>query len=116
MDMDKKYRKKLNAEFLEMKPLMGVLTILNNAENKMFIKESTNLKAFSNRIRFELNNGQFDNRNLQDDWIRLGEKSFVFENTIIVPWEENKIIDYKKKLQKARNDLKEEQSKAKNIY
>jgi len=113
--MDKKYRKKLNAEFLEMKPLMGVLTILNNAENKIFIRESINLRALYNRIRFELNNGQFDNRNLQDDWIRLGEKSFVFENTIIVPWEEN-IIDYKKKLQKARNDLKEEQSKSKNIY
>lgn len=113
--MDKKYRKKLNAEFLEMKPLMGVLTILNNAENKIFIRESINLRALYNRIRFELNNGQFDNRNLQDDWIRLGEKSFVFENTIIVPWEEN-IIDYKKKLQKARNDLKEEQSKARNIY
>ncbi|PUV25295.1 MULTISPECIES: GIY-YIG nuclease family protein [Sphingobacterium] len=115
MNMDKKYRKKLNAEFLEMKPLMGVLTILNNAENKIFIRESINLRALYNRIRFELNNGQFDNRNLQDDWIRLGEKSFVFENTIIVPWEEN-IIDYKKKLQKARNDLKEEQSKARNIY
>ncbi|QIH34705.1 GIY-YIG nuclease family protein [Sphingobacterium sp. DR205] len=116
MRMDKKYRKKLNTEFLEMKPLMGVLTILNNAENKIFIKESTNLKALSNRIRFELNNGKFDNRNLQSDWIRLGEESFVFENAIIVPWEENKFIDYKKKLQKARNDLQEEQIKAKNIY
>ena len=34
----KKYRKKLKTEFLGTKPLMGVLTILNNAENKIFIK------------------------------------------------------------------------------
>jgi hypothetical protein len=114
--MDKKYRKKLKTEFLGTKPLMGVLTILNNAENKIFIKESTNLRALSNRIQFELNNGQFDNRNLQDDWNRLGEESFVFENAIIVPLEENKIIDYKKKVLKASNDLKEEQSRIKSIY
>jgi len=114
--MDKKYRKKLKTEFLGTKPLMGVLTILNNAENKIFIKESTNLKALSNRIRFELNNGQFDNRNLQDDWNRLGEESFIIENAIIVPLEENKIIDYKKKVLKAGNDLKEEQSRIKSIY
>lgn len=114
--MDQKYRKKLNAEFLETKPLMGVLAILNNAENKIFIKESINLRALSNRIRFELNNGQFDNRSLQDDWIRLGEESFVFENAIILPWEDDKIVDYKKKVLKACNDLKEEQSKTKNIY
>jgi len=114
--MDKKYRKKLKTEFLGTKPLMGVLTILNNAENKIFIKESTNLRALSNRIQFELNNGQFDNRNLQDDWNRLGEESFVFENVIIVPLEENKIIDYKKKVLKAGNDLKEEQSRIKSIY
>jgi len=114
--MDKKYRKKLKTEFLGTKPLMGVLTILNNAENKIFIKESTNLRALSNRIQFELNNGQFDNRNLQDDWNRLGEESFVFENVIIVPLEENKIIDYKKKVLKASNDLKEEQSRIKSIY
>jgi len=114
--MDKKYRKKLKTEFLGTKPLMGVLTILNNAENKIFIKESTNLRALSNRIQFELNNGQFDNRNLQDDWNRLGEESFVFENAIIVPLEENKIIDYEKKVLKASNDLKEEQSRIKSIY
>jgi len=114
--MDKKYRKKLNAEFLEMKPLMGVLAILNNAENKVFIKESIDLRALSNRIRFELNNGKFDNRSLQDDWNRLGEKSFFFENAMIVPCEENKIVDYKKEVLKARNDLKQEQSKTKNIY
>lgn len=114
--MDQKYRKKLNAEFLETKTLMGVLAILNNAENKIFIKESINLRALSNRIRFELNNGQFDNRSLQDDWIRLGEESFVFENAIILPWEDDKIVDYKKKVLKACNDLKEEQSKTKNIY
>ncbi|WP_153398755.1 GIY-YIG nuclease family protein [Chryseobacterium vaccae] len=116
MNMDKKYRKKLNAEFLEMRPLMGVLTILNNAENKIFIKESFNLGALTNRIRFELNNGRFDIKSLQEDWIRLGEENFVFKIAITVPWEENKFIDYKKKLQKARNDLQEEQSKAKNIY
>ncbi|WP_343539249.1 GIY-YIG nuclease family protein [Sphingobacterium thalpophilum] len=114
--MDKTYRKKLNAEFLEMRPLMGVLTILNNVENKIFIKDSINLGALTNRIRFELNNGQFDNRNLQDDWNRLGEKSFVFENAIIVPWEENKIIDYRKKALKACNNLKEEQSRTKSLY
>lgn len=114
--MDKKYRKKLNAEFLGMKPLMGVLTILNNAENKIFIRESTNLRALSNRIRFELNNGQFDNRSLQQDWIRLGEEIFIFENAIIVPWEDDKIVDYKKKVLKASNDLKEEQSRIKSIY
>jgi hypothetical protein len=40
--MNKIDKKQLKAEFLESKPLMGVLTIYNSAENKIHIADSLN--------------------------------------------------------------------------
>lgn len=114
--MDKNYKKQLRAQFLEIKPLMGVLTILNKAENKIYIAESMNLTALFNKMKFVLNSGQFDNKILQEDWNRLGKDNFVFENAVVIPFEENKIIDYKKQILTARNDLIKELSKTIHLY
>jgi hypothetical protein len=114
--MDKSYKKQLRAQFLEKKPLMGVLTILNKVDNKLYIAESMNLTALSNKIQFILNSGQFDHKILQEDWNRLEKDNFVFENAVVIPLEENKMIDYKKQILKARNDLKEELSKTIHLY
>ncbi|RKE87283.1 GIY-YIG nuclease family protein [Epilithonimonas arachidiradicis] len=114
--MDKNYKKQLRAQFLENKPLMGVLTILNKAENKIYIAESMHLTALSNKIKFVLGSGQFDNKILQEDWNRLGKDNFVFENAIVIPFEENKMIDYKKQILKTGNDLKKELSKTVILY
>ena len=114
--MNKIDKKQLKAEFLESKPLMGVLTIYNSAENKTYIADSLNLTALSNRIRFMLNMGQFDNKNLQADWNRLGEGNFLFENAVIIPFENDKIIDYKKVVLHAAAELKSKVSETTSIY
>lgn len=114
--MDKNYKKQLRARFLENKPLMGVLTILNTAENKIYVAGSMHLAALSNKIKFTLNSGQFDNLNLQEDWKRLGEGNFVFDHAVIIAYEENKMIDYKKQIQKAENDMKEKLGKTIDVY
>ncbi|MNJ95424.1 hypothetical protein D3C87_131360 [compost metagenome] len=114
--MNKIDKKQLKAEFLESKPLMGVLTIYNRAENKTYIADSMNLKALSNRIRFMLNMGQFDKKSLQEDWNRLGEGNFLFENAVIIPFENDKIIDYKKVVHHATTEWKSKVSETTSIY
>ncbi|WP_294277991.1 GIY-YIG nuclease family protein [uncultured Chryseobacterium sp.] len=114
--MDKNYKKQLKARFLESKPLMGVLTILNTAENKIYVAGSMHVAALSNKIKFTLNSGQFNNLTLQEDWKRLGEGNFVFDHPVIIVPEENKMIDYKRQIQKAGNDMKEKLSKTIDIY
>ncbi|TWI22979.1 GIY-YIG nuclease family protein [Sphingobacterium siyangense] len=114
--MNKVDKKQLKSEFLESKPLMGVLTIYNRAENKIHIADSLNLTALSNRIRFMLNMGQFDNKNLQADWNRLGEGNFLFENAVIIPFENDKITAYKKVVLHAATELKSKVSETTSIY
>jgi hypothetical protein len=114
--MNKVEKKQLKAEFLDIKPLMGVLTIYNRIENKIYIADNMNLIALSNRIRFMLNLGQFDNKSLQDDWNRLGEGNFLFENAVVISLEKDKIIDYRKSVLHAANEFKSKVSETTSIY
>ncbi len=63
-----------------------------------------------------LNMGQFDNQNLQADWNQLGEGNFLFENAVIIPFENDKIIDYKRVVHHAATELKSKVSETTSIY
>lgn len=95
---------------------MGVLTIYNAKEDKIWISGNTNLRALSNRMRFVLESGQCEIKSLQEDWNRLGQNAFIIEDSRIILFEENKIINYKKAVRIAENKLKEELKKSKIIY
>ena len=114
--MNKIEKKQLKTEFLDIKPLMGVLTIYNRTENKIYIADNMNLTALSNRIRFMLNMGQFDNKSLQDDWNRLGEENFLFKNAVVISLENDKNIDYRKAVLHAANEFKTKVRETTSIY
>lgn len=42
----------------------------------MYIEGTVNAGALINRIKFTLNSGQFDNKELHRDWDEMGEDSF----------------------------------------
>lgn len=58
---------------------MGILRIRNNADGRVFLLSARNLPGIMNSQRFSLRHGSHPNRELQDDFNRLGEESFSFE-------------------------------------
>lgn len=56
----------------------GVFQIRNKLNNKIFIGSCRNINSL-NGIRFQLNNGNYINSGLQEDWSKFGENAFVFE-------------------------------------
>ena len=51
-----------------MKPEMGILMVTSLANNKHFLSSRPNLRAWRDRIKFQLSMGSFPNRTLQQDW------------------------------------------------
>lgn len=58
---------------------MGVFRIRNTVDGRSLIGTSVNLPAILNRHRFGLESGTHANRELLEDWRRLGPEAFVFE-------------------------------------
>ncbi|MBI5837084.1 MAG: GIY-YIG nuclease family protein [Candidatus Eisenbacteria bacterium] len=58
---------------------MGVFRVLNTANGRYFIGSSPDLPGMLNRVRFQLGNGSFPNRALQEDWKTCGPDAFRFE-------------------------------------
>ena len=114
--MDKNYKKQLRAEFLDIKPPMGVITVYNKKENKVFIASSINLTALANKIKYVLNIGKFENNELQHDWNNLESENFIFTNEVIIPFEPDKNINYKKAVIKAEEELRITLKAKMNLY
>lgn len=72
-------KKELKQQYKEMKPEMGVFIIRSKASNKCFLQATPNLRGTVNGTQFKLNAGIHPNRELQQDWNRIGEDSFSFE-------------------------------------
>lgn len=58
---------------------MGIYQIKNLANGKIYIGRSTDLNGKLNSERFQLKNNMHMNRELQGDFIALGEEKFAFE-------------------------------------
>lgn len=72
-------RKTLIRRFKETPTQMGVFRIHNTTENKTFLGVSRDVPAALNRHRAQLNMNAHPQKELQDDWNRLGNGVFVFE-------------------------------------
>lgn len=72
-------RKRLQREYKQTPPPMGVYAIRNTVDGKVLIGTSPNLPGILNRHRFTLEMGSHTNRALQADWNRFGEGAFAFE-------------------------------------
>lgn len=93
-----KTNKELKAEYKQMKFPMGVFQIRNIANGKIFIDSSTNMNAKWNRHQVQLKFGNNWNTELQNDWKKFGEDSFVFEVLSELEEKDGGCDNYKKEL------------------
>ncbi|MEA5082528.1 hypothetical protein SDC9_168104 [bioreactor metagenome] len=85
--MDRK--KELKAIYKEMKPAMGIYLYQCIPTGKAYIGASQRLKAFMNRINFQLGMGSFLNKALQNDWNQYGEGNFIVKVLDILEYDKN---------------------------
>lgn len=90
-------RKELKQAYKLKKFKMGVYQIRNAQNGKIFLGSNNNLDAIWNRHRLQLNMGSHPNKQLQEDWKKLGDENFVYE--ILEEIEQNEeITDYAKEI------------------
>lgn len=95
-------RKELQAIYKEIKQESGVYRIVHKASGKSFIASLPNLKSMDGR-RFELNNGSFQNKELQQDWKTYGEDAFEFEVLEVLKPSENTYVSIREQLGELEN-------------
>lgn len=72
-------RKELRELYKNMKKDMGIFIIKSKFNNKCHIRVTQDLKGTMNSARFQLNFGNYPNRELQKDWKEHGESNFMVE-------------------------------------
>ena len=90
-------RKELQEIYKEIKQESGVYRIVHKESGRSFIASLPNLKSMEGR-RFELNNGSFKNKALQQDWKTYGEEAFEFEVLEVLKPSDNAYISVRDQL------------------
>ena len=72
-------RKELIRQYKETPRPMGVFRVHNTVGDRSFVGTSRDVPSMLNRQRFQLEHGSHPNRELQEDWNRLGAGAFAFE-------------------------------------
>jgi len=93
-----KTKKELKDEYKQSKPQMGVFSIRNLENNKVYIDHGLDVAAKWNRHKMELKFGSHKNKALQSDWKNLGEEQFRFEVLSTLEHKEDQFVDYQKEL------------------
>ncbi|MDD3269273.1 MAG: GIY-YIG nuclease family protein [Syntrophomonadaceae bacterium] len=90
--MDQKSRRKeLLEEYKQLKTYMGVIQVINNASDKIYIVAYPNLKNRWLTISAQLIEGKHANSQLQKDWKELGPEAFSYE--VLEEKEANEVTD-----------------------
>lgn len=92
-------RKELQEIYKEIKQEAGIYRIVHKESGRSFVAPLTNLKSMDGR-RFELNNGSFQNKELQQDWNIYGEDAFEFEVLEVLKPSENAYVTVREQLGK----------------
>ncbi|RCX08167.1 hypothetical protein DFR58_1458 [Anaerobacterium chartisolvens] len=96
-EMDR--RKQLIREYKETKTQAGVFQIRNTKNGKVYVEAIPNLKMMNGRLSI-LRGGTHKNAQLQEEWNRLGEETFVFEVLEVLEEKEEGFFDKKDELKK----------------
>ena len=72
-------RRELVRQYKETPRPAGIFGVRNTASGRVLIGASVNLPGVFNRERFQLAQGSHPDRELQQDWNRLGPDAFAFE-------------------------------------
>lgn len=71
-------KKELKLQYKEMPIKAGVYKIQSKQSGKCFVGSTNNLKTL-NGVKFMLRNANHTNKQLQEDWLELGEEQFEIE-------------------------------------
>lgn len=75
-NMDRK--RELKEQYKQMRTDMGVFIVKKKNNNKYLLVGTQNLKGMMNRVKFQLENGSYPNRELQKDWNEAKPDDFEF--------------------------------------
>jgi len=92
--MEKEKRKQLVAEYQERERQMGVYSITNKKNGRLYIDASTNMHGLWGKEQFILDMGTHTNKELQNDWKQYGSESFSFEVLELLKLEHKLTYDY----------------------
>lgn len=98
-------KQQLREKAKDHKITMGILSVKNKITGKQFIQGSLNLEALVNKMKFQLDCGQFNHSELQKDWKEFGSENFSFEFIYIIEDQENRFINYRQEILKAEKML-----------
>ncbi len=92
-------RKELIEQYKQMKTDMGIFWIRARGGSKCFLEISQNVNGLMNRMKFQLNMGMHVNKELQQEWTRLGEAQFDIETLELIKYDKDESkTDYSEEL------------------
>ena len=97
--MDRK--QELKQLYKETKTQAGVYQIKNNANHKILIESSPNLKTINGK-KLQLEIGSHKKEQLQKEWNEYGKESFSFEVLEVLEEKEDGFFDLKDALEKLK--------------
>ena len=96
-------RKEKIKEYKQSIQPMGVYQIRNKVNGKIFLGSSKDLKGIINRVKFQLKNNLHINKDMQNDYNKIGEANFGFEILDYLEPREEMEENYTKELQVLEN-------------
>ncbi|MGM7682573.1 GIY-YIG nuclease family protein [Cytobacillus sp. Hm23] len=103
-------KKQLKRDYKQTHTLMGVYTITNLVNSKMYVGSSMDLAKIINRHQFELKFKTHFNKDLQKEWDLYGKDNFSFQILEKIKPEEEIVLDYND-LNKYANRIKDLEEK-----
>lgn len=76
---EKEKRKQMIADYQERERKMGIYSITNKQNGRIFINASSNMDGLWGKEQFVLDTGTHHNKELQKEWKQFGRDSFTFE-------------------------------------
>ena len=96
-------KRDLVRQYKQNPPEMGIFKITNTTNGKMFIGKAKNVKGILNSNKFQLKMGSHFIRELQEDYNKSGEDSFLFEQIDSLEPKDDINYDYTEDLETLEN-------------
>jgi hypothetical protein len=90
-------KKALKLNYLQTPRPIGIFSVRNLVNEKVFVGKSENLDGIFNRTKFQLKANCHNQKDLQTDWNELGSEKFEFE--VLEQLESRENLDIKKELE-----------------
>jgi hypothetical protein len=87
-------KKELKKQYAQTMQPMGVYQIKNLANGKIFIDSGQNIQGKINSCKFQLSLGSYMNKDLQEDFNKIGLDNFTFEIIDLLEPKEDTKMDY----------------------